>query len=322
MRCQSCICAALAAFVLCIGGSVRAQSQLQRSVDPEVARLGSGFASGMVTVNGTSLYFVRGGSGPAVILLHGFPQDWYEWRKTMPLLAKTFTVVAADMRGVGKSSEAKAGYDAANLAEDIHQLAQQLKLERAYVVGHDVGGMVAYALARLHPEDMRGVMILECPIPGTEPWEKVKSDPALWHINFQGTPELPEQLVEGRQEVYFRHFFRIGTIDHSAITDADVAHYVKAYASPLRLHAAFEVYREFPADEKFNAAHRGAIKVPLVLAGGDRSFGKVMTSLKDVLGAYGWENVRVEVLPNLAHYIPDEQPEKIAELIGRYAVQP
>jgi pimeloyl-ACP methyl ester carboxylesterase len=268
------ICTAVAAFVLCIGGSVAAQSQQQRGVDPAVARLGSGFASGMATVNGTSLYFVRGGSGPVVILLHGFPQDWYEWRKTMPLLAKTFTVVAVDLRGVGKSSEAKDGYDAANLAEDIHQLAQQLKLEHLYVVGHDVGGMVAYALARLHPEDMRGVMILECPIPGTEPWEKVKSDPALWHINFQGTPELPEQLVEGRQEIYFRHFFRIGTIDHNAITDADVAHYVKAYASPLRLHAAFEVYRKFPANEKFNAAHRDAIRVPLVLAGGDRSFGR------------------------------------------------
>jgi pimeloyl-ACP methyl ester carboxylesterase len=321
MRRQLYICAAVAAFVLCIRGSVAAQSQ-QQGVDPEVVRLGSGFSSGMVTVNGTRLYFVRGGSGPAVILLHGFPQDWYEWRKTMPLLAKTFTVVAVDLRGVGKSSEAKDGYDAANLAEDINQLAQQLKLEHAYVVGHDVGGMVAYALARLHPEDMRGVLILECPIPGIEPWEKVKSDPALWHINFQGTPELPEQLVQGRQEIYFRHFFGIGTINHNAITDADVAHYVQAYASPLRLRAAFEVYREFPANEKFNAAHRDAIKVPLVLVGGDRSFGKVMTSLKDVLRTYGWEIVRVKVLHNLAHYIPDEQPEKIAELIERYAIQP
>jgi pimeloyl-ACP methyl ester carboxylesterase len=322
MRRQAYICAAVGAFVLCIGGSAAPQSQQQRGVDPAVAQLGNGFVSGTATVNGTSLHFVRGGSGPVVILLHGFPQDWYEWRKTMPLLAKAFTVVAVDLRGVGESSEAKDGYEAANLAEDIHQLTQQLKLEHAYVVGHDVGGMVAYALARLHPEDMRGVMILECPIPGTDPWEKVKSDPALWHINFQGTPELPEQLVEGRQEIYFRHFFRIGTIDHSAISDADVAHYVKAYASPLQLRAAFEVYRAFPANEKFNAAHRDAIKVPLVLVGGDHSFGKVMTSLKDVLGAYGWENVRVEVLHNLAHYIPDEQPEKIAALIERYAVQP
>ena len=308
-----------AALILCACGNAAAQTQPHRRIDPEVAKLGSGFVSGMATVHGTSLYFVRGGSGPVVTLLHGFPQDWYEWRKTMPLLAKTFTVVAVDLRGVGKSSEAQDGYDAANLAEDIYQLAQQLKLEHAYVVGHDVGGMVAYALARLHPEDMRGVMILECPIPGTEPWEKVKSDPALWHISFQGTPELPEQLVAGRQEIYFRHFFRIGTVDHSVITDADVAHYVKAYASPLRLHAAFEVYREFPANEKFNAEHRDTIKLPLVLAGGERSFGKILTSLKSALGAYGWENVTVEVIQNLAHYIPDEQPEKVAELIERYA---
>ncbi len=135
MRCQSYICAAVGAFVLCLGGSVAAQSQQQRCVDPAVAQLGNGFVSGMATVNGTSLYFVRRGSGPVVTLLHGFPQDWYEWRKTMPLLVKAFTVVAVDLRGVGKSSEAKDGYDAANLAEDIHHVAQQLKLEHAYVVG-------------------------------------------------------------------------------------------------------------------------------------------------------------------------------------------
>src|ERR1700722_8843267 len=154
MKCPAYVCAAVGAFVLCIGGSVAARSQQQRGLDPAVARLGNGFVSGTATVNGTSLYFVRGGSGPVVILLHGFPQDWYEWRKTMPLLAKTFTVVAVDLRGVGESSEAKDGYDAANLAEDIHQLAQREKLEHAYVVGHDVGGMVAYALARLYPKDM------------------------------------------------------------------------------------------------------------------------------------------------------------------------
>src|ERR1700730_5703688 len=138
MRRQSHISAAVAAVVLCIGRSVAAQSQQQQGVDAAVARLGSGFASGVATVNGTNLYLLRGGSGPVVILLHGFPQDWYEWRKVMPLLAKTFTVVAVDLRGIGKSSEAKDGYDAANLAEDIHQLAQQRKLEHAYVVGHDV----------------------------------------------------------------------------------------------------------------------------------------------------------------------------------------
>lgn len=102
-----------------------------RQIDPAVTRLGSGFVSDQATVNGTKLHFVRGGTGPAIILLHGFPQDWYEWRKTMPLLAKTYTVVAVDLRGVGESSEAKDGYDAANLAEDIHQLVQQLKLEHA-----------------------------------------------------------------------------------------------------------------------------------------------------------------------------------------------
>jgi pimeloyl-ACP methyl ester carboxylesterase len=98
-----------------------------------VIRLGSGFVSDQATVNGTKLHCARVGTGPAIILLHGFPQDWYEWRKTMPLLAKTFTVVAVDLRGVGKSSEAKDGYDAASLAEDIHQRIRQMRLEGGFV---------------------------------------------------------------------------------------------------------------------------------------------------------------------------------------------
>jgi pimeloyl-ACP methyl ester carboxylesterase len=188
-----CVGVWMATLSLGICGNAEAQtaanrgsgSMAPRPADPTVARLGRGFASGMATVNGTTLHYVRGGSGPAVILVHGFPQDWYEWRKVMPLLAKKFTVVAVDLRGAGESKAAKDGYDAANLGEDIYQFVQHLKLERPYVAGHDVGGMAAYALARLHPDAIRGVMVLECPIPGIEPWEKIKAGPLLWHINFQ-----------------------------------------------------------------------------------------------------------------------------------------
>jgi hypothetical protein len=166
------ICTAVAAFVLCIGGSVAAQSQQQRGVDPAVARLGSGFASGMATVNGTSLYFVRGGSGPVVILLHGFPQDWYEWRKTMPLLAKTFTVVAVDLRGVGKSSEAKDGYDAANLAEDLDAAFQGNLAARAVSKRSNCKGPPGLPCA-VSPQ---GTWLPWVPSsPSTNEWEDVRS---------------------------------------------------------------------------------------------------------------------------------------------------
>jgi pimeloyl-ACP methyl ester carboxylesterase len=132
-----------------------------------VGILGDAFVSRTANVNGTTLHYARGGRGPAVILLHGFPQDWSVFRRIMPRLARAFTVVAVDLRGIGGSTPAPNVYDAATLAEDIHQLARHLALEKPYIAGHDNGGTVAYALARLHPEAPRGVMILDVPIPGS-----------------------------------------------------------------------------------------------------------------------------------------------------------
>ncbi len=123
----------------------------------------------------------------------------------MPLLAKKFTVVAVDLRGVGGSSATPGGYESPNMAEDIRQLTQQLKLEQVYIVGHDIGGMVAYAFARLYPQATRGVMILDVPLPGIDPWEESIAGPDFWHIPFHQMPNLPEKLLAGRQAVYFRY---------------------------------------------------------------------------------------------------------------------
>jgi pimeloyl-ACP methyl ester carboxylesterase len=200
-----------AVFLLIGCGSVFAQFQAEQQVSPLVARLGNGFISDYAKVNGTMLHYVRGGTGPAVILLHGFPQDWYEFHQIMPRLAEKFTVVAVDLRGMGGSTATPGGYDAANMAEDIHQLADQLHLEHVYVVGHDLGGMVAYAFARRYPETARGVMILDVPLAGIGPWEEIQTLPEVWHIRFHQTPDLPEKLIAGRQAIYFRHFLRART---------------------------------------------------------------------------------------------------------------
>jgi pimeloyl-ACP methyl ester carboxylesterase len=277
----------LAVLVLIAYVSVPAQSPAQQQIDPAVAELGAGFVSSTANVNGTTLRYVRGGTGAAVILLHGFPQDWYEYHHIMPRLAQKFTVVAVDWRGVGGSATTPGGYDAPNMAEDMHQLAQQLGLERVYVVGHDIGGMVAYALARLYPSDTRGVMILDVPLPGIEPGEKVKADPTLWHMNFHQVPELPEKLIAGRQAVYFRWLFAGGTVNSAAISDAEATQYANAYASAEQLRVAFEFYRALPANERFIAAQRHAIDVPLVLAGGDQGFGPLLPGIAKTLRAYG-----------------------------------
>ena len=164
------------------------------SVAPE---LSAGFAAETASVNGTTIYYVRGGRGPALVLLHGFPQDWFEWRRVMPRLAQRFTVIAVDLRGVGGSAPSVAGYAAVDLAEDVHQLIDGLGLDPAHVVGHDVGGWVAYAFARRFPGSARTVMLLETLVPGIEPWLDLNVDVPLWHGAFHMVPGLPEALVAG-----------------------------------------------------------------------------------------------------------------------------
>jgi len=148
------------------------------------AQMPPGFASATAQANGTTLHYVRGGNGPPVILIHGFPQDWFEYHAIMPRLAQRFTVVALDLRGIGGSAAAASGYDAATMADDVRQLAEALKLERPYVVGHDVGGLVTYAYLRRYPQTLRGAMILDVPIPGIAGWEEAISGPGAWHVGF------------------------------------------------------------------------------------------------------------------------------------------
>ena len=305
----------LAVFVVATCAVIQGQSAPRQRTDPGLATLGGGFLSDTAQVNGTTLHYVCGGSGPAVILLHGFPEDWYAYHRIMPLLAKQFTVVAVDLRGIGGSAATPGGYDAANMAEDVRQLAEHLHLEHVYVVGHDIGGMVAYAFVRRYPETCRGVMLLDAPVPGLGPWDAVKANPITWHIHFQQTPNLPEQLIAGREAIYFRHF-----LDSDTFSDADVARYARAYAAPQHLRALLEIYRAIPANEKFNAAQRSAISVPLVLAPGENSpFEKLMPSFAEALRDHGCANVKIEVIKNSVHYVADEQPDAVAELVERYA---
>jgi pimeloyl-ACP methyl ester carboxylesterase len=311
---------AVVLHVGCSGGPVETPSR--SPVDSAVVELGDTFESGTANVNGTTLHYVRGGSGRAVILLHGFPQDWSVFRRIMPRLARTFTVVAVDLRGVGGSTATSNGYDAATLAEDIRQLARQLGLDRPYVAGHDNGGMVAYALARLYPEAARGVMIFDVPIPGLEPWEQVKNDPVLWHFGFHQTPNAPERLIAGREAIYFREvFFNRLARNPKAISDADLAHYVDSYASPDKLRAGLEVYRAYPLNERFNATRRHPIDVPIVLARGEHSMAPVNQEVARSLRDHGWRNVSVEIVADSGHQVIDEQPAAVADLLERYAAR-
>lgn len=275
------------------------------------------FVSEMASVKGLTLHYVRVGSGPAVILIHGFPLDWFEYHSIMPALAKQFTVIAIDLPGVGGSTGKPGGYDAASIAGDVNQLVQVLKLPRVYVVGHDIGGMMAYAFARRFPEATRGVMILDCPIPGIAGWDDFLGDSGIWHVRFMQVPGLAEKLVPGRQADYFGYFYHFGKF-----TPDEVAHYLKSYATLAQLHAMFEMYRAFPLNAKFNAAQRTSNAVPLLFAAADGSpFAQLAPKIAEGLRANGWSHVETTIIRNSVHYVVEDQPDAVATLIERYASQ-
>jgi pimeloyl-ACP methyl ester carboxylesterase len=286
-----------------------------------VQALPSGFRSASAEVNGTTLHYVMGGQGPAVLLIHGFPEDWSAFATIMPGLASKFRLVAVDLRGIGGSVPVHGDHETATMAEDIYQLARKLELDRAYVVGHDIGGGIAYAVARLHPDAIRGAVILDVPIPGVDPWDRIKVDPALWHFGFHRAPGLAEKLLAGREAVYFDYFLRDNVADPKSISDEAIARCARAYSQPGQMAAAMNMYRA-TGGEKFGKERRGPLKVPLVLVGGavsKKGFGELLPAIAKGLKDAGAKSVAVETIAGAGHYVVDEKPAQVAALIGRYA---
>jgi pimeloyl-ACP methyl ester carboxylesterase len=277
--------------------------------------LGSEFSDETAAINGVSLHYVRGGQGPAVVLIHGFPQDWSEYRAIMPRLAKYFTVIAVDLRGIGGSTAETAGYEAANMAEDVRQLMLLLKLNRAYIVGHDIGAMVAYAFVRRYPEASLGAMIFDQVLPGIDGWNEIEGHPGVWHVRFMQVPGLAEELVADRQAQYLGYFLNFGKFTSSEVQEA-----LTAYATPAQLHAVFDIYRAFPANGEFNAAQSMPLAVPVFLAAGDGSpFAKLLPLIAEGLRAKGCKDVKTSLIANCGHYVIADQPDAVAGLIEQFA---
>src|SRR3569623_477076 len=303
----------LAALVAVAGSGVAIARAVRAKVDR--GRRDRGLSFGTARVHGAVLHFAKAGRGPALILLHGFPQDWSEWRPVMARLGRRFTVVAVDLRGIGQSTAGSPRFDAATMAADVNELAGARKLEKPYVVGHDIGGMVAHAYARLFPAYLRGAMILDVPIPGLDGWDEANSDPAAWHVGFLQTPDLPEALVAGRQDLLLSYFLRMGRHSPEQMDES-----LKAYASSAQFHAACEMYRAFPANADFGREQNGLVDVPLVYVTGERSpFAGLADRIVAALRGSGFSDVTQASVPNAVHYLVADNPEAVAALIEKHA---
>src|ERR1700691_3891750 len=250
-------------------------------------------------VDGIKIHYLTAGHGPAVILLHGYTQTSRMWRPIIPLLAKKFTVIAPDLPGIGDSAIPKDGLDMKTSAIRIHALAKLLGIEKARVVGHDIGLMVAYAYAALFPAETEKLAVLDAFLPGVAGWEAVYDDPNVWHFRFHGP--TPEALVSGRERTYFAYFWNDLAADKTrSLSNADRQAYVAAYSQPGRMRAGWEYFAAWPQTAKdFAQLAQTKLAIPVLAIGGEKSLGEMLGQQMKLVAT----DVTVVVLKDTGHWV-------------------
>ena len=262
-----------------------------------------------------TLHVRVGGSGPAVVLLHGFGDTGDMWAPVAKALYKDHTVIVPDLRGMGLSSHPAGGYDKKTQGQDIAKVMDALKVEKAALVTHDIGNMVGYALAAQYPARITKWVVIDAPLPGIGPWDEILKSPLLWHFNFRG-PDV-DRLVKGRERIYLDRFYNELSANPKAIDEATRRHYARLYARPGNMHYAFEQFATFNTkDRADNIAFqaKGKLPMPILALGADHSFGDMQaTVMRDVAS-----NVEGGIIKNSGHWIMEEQPAQTTAMIVKF----
>jgi pimeloyl-ACP methyl ester carboxylesterase len=266
---------------------------------------------------GVTLHYADAGAGErTIVLLHGFPQTWREWRRLMPLLvSEGYRVVAPDYRGAGHSSRPLGGYDKRTMATDIRCLLRdELGISgRVALVGHDIGLMVAFAYAQMYRDEVSHLAVIDAPLPGTEVFDRLRADPRVWQFAFHGVRDIPEMLITGREKAYLQAFFNARLYNVAAITEQDLDEYVFAYSAAGALRAGFELYRAFDRDIEDNRqglTEHGKLTMPVLAVGGHASTtGPLMAEMMREVA----DDVTELRVPKAAHWIAEENPTALVE---------
>lgn len=269
------------------------------------------FSSRYIQAGGLRQHAVVGGEGPPLLLVHGWPQNWYAWRMLMPELAKHFTVIAVDQRGIGLTDKPKGGYDTATLADDLVALMDALGHKRFAVVGHDTGMIISYALAADHPERVERVALAEVPGPprlATSPplFLNEALNNRLWHIAFNRVDdEVTEKLVRGREDIFFGYEFDIQGGER--LPDQVREYYFRLFSDPAALRGSFGFYRACDATVAQNGERaKKKLPMPVLAIGGSKSWGAAVGEAMTPLGS----NVKGMVIPGSGHWVAEQAPAK------------
>jgi pimeloyl-ACP methyl ester carboxylesterase len=268
-------------------------------------------------VNGITMHYVKGGEGDAIVLLHGWPQTWYEWRGLMPILAKNnFTVIVPDLRGLGDTSKPAGGYNGNTTASDIYQLVSGLGFNTTYIVGHDIGAQTAYSYATAHPNNVSKLAVIDYVFPGLVSNESF-AEP--WWFSFHRALDLPEALVAGNEREYLSWFYRQLAYNPYSIDEAAIDEYVRQYSAPGGMRSGFEYFRASSIDATANnETSRSNLTTPILAVSGEVSpFGGSDTPANYSLESAGRlaNNVSTTIMPSSGHWVPEEQPRPLAGLL-------
>ncbi|MCJ1882458.1 alpha/beta fold hydrolase [Pseudomonas nitroreducens] len=278
-----------------------------------IAAFPSSFHTQEIPVEGATIHVRVGGTGPAVVLLHGFGDTGDMWAPLATDLAKDHTVVVPDLRGMGLSSIPASGYEKKTQAADVRAVLASLGIEHSVVIGHDIGTMVAYAYAARYPQRTERLVVMDAPVPGIAPWNEIVRSPMLWHFDFGG-PDM-ERLVAGRERIYLDRFWNEFAGDPHKVDEATRQHYAKLYARPGAMHAAFAQFRSIRQDAVDNeASNKTRLTMPVLAVGGEKSFG----ANEAIVMRNAADNVTEVVVPGAGHWLMEEAPAPTIQAIRQF----
>lgn len=271
-------------------------------------------SSRYAAVDGIKIHYLTAGHGPTVILMHGYAETSRMWRPIIPLLAAKFTVIAPDLPGIGESDIPKDGLDMKNAAVRMHALAKSLGVQKAEVVGHDIGLMVAYAYAAQFPSETEKLVVMDAFLPGVAGWEQVYNNPGIWHFRFNGP--TPEALVKSRERIYFEHYWNDFAADKThSIPEADRVAYTAMYARPGRMRAGWQYFVSFiQAAKDFEELSKTKLTMPVLAIGGEKANGEILGQQMKIVAT----NATMVVLKNTGHWVLEENRKETTDALMKF----
>jgi pimeloyl-ACP methyl ester carboxylesterase len=266
---------------------------------------------------GADIFVRSAGSGPVVVLLHGYAENSDSWAPLAADLVTDHTVIVPDLRGIGRSSKPEGGYDKKTQATDIRAVVTALGYDTTFVVAHDIGNMVAYSYAATYPDKVEKLVVMDAPIPGIEPWNQILLNPGVWHFNFHG-PDA-ERLVAGRERIYLDRIWNDFTADPGKPDEPTRDFFAATYAQPGGMRAGFAQFTAFAQDAKDNQIFQTVkLTMPVLAVGGEKSFG----SLQAVIMRNVATNVQEAVIAGSGHWLMEERPAETVALIREFLDAP